>query len=422
MPAQFLDAEIITHPATPSDGLEQTCWSCGRTISALGYVVGPAASRTSCPSCLLFRNAPGDPGIPGALANALTLKALVSAMESVADSEDCTQTINMLDVKPGRTSVIGAEGFESAWIGDPALRQEGALSAILEEGGRSEASRAEISLCHSLNEVITKPLFKAAQWSKKKADARRAAWRLVYFHLTMDMVLSTPTWSNLVSFLRNRHKSMRMTNSLQDDGPRGNIVMMADALHGTGMHVDWSSAVNLAVDLSPPHDEKDRLPVAMWLFIFPTDEAIAAVNRVIRADPGGLGIACPNGLGLPADPDYLRGSADKKHNMKVLTPKQMKHIADSAAEHGVHIIEQHSWDEVTVPPGWIHAVVNLRPCIKFAFDYLVEPDLVKTAISQHFIAAGIFGPIMTTDYSAMSTKLVDEVANAVSIIVANNTP
>jgi hypothetical protein len=199
--------------------------------------------------------------------------------------------------------------------------------------------------------------------------------------------------------------------------------MMGDELHGTGMHVDWSSAVNLAVDLSPPHDQQ-RLPVAMWLFIPPTDEAIAAVNSVIRADPDGLGRACPNGLGLPADPDFLRGSADKQHNMRVLTPEQMQRIADSpeAAEHGVHIVQQHSWDEVTVPPGWIHAVVNLRPCIKFAFDYLAEQDLVKTAISQHFIASGIFGPIMATDYSAMSTKLVDEVANAVSVIVASNTP
>ena len=65
----------------------------------------------------------------------------------------------------------------------------------------------------------------------------------------------------------------------------------------------------------------------------------------------------------------------------------------------VQIVAQESGTLVTVPPGWFHWVLNLRPCIKVAWDPTDPTLLHKYILVWRDIVSGQIGPGMPTDYT-----------------------
>ena len=70
------------------------------------------------------------------------------------------------------------------------------------------------------------------------------------------------------------------------------MLMLGAVGVGTGLHLDWKNAINMAVLIGP---SANNLPVALWMFIRPTREAVAAVHEYLKAN---LHEKHPNGLEL----------------------------------------------------------------------------------------------------------------------------
>ena len=228
--------------------------------------------------------------------------------------------------------------------------------------------------------------------------------------LTMDLLLegshaaATGSWAEVVEGMRGRNPPMELRDSVKDDKMHSVLAFFGGAGHSTGQHLDKTRGPNAAFPINPEDWQKDPdtgdLPVlSLWLFSPPTAASIEAMDDFFRKpDNEDLLEACPYGLSMPPDA-VARGEAVNGP----MTADQMRRIAADPALKalGVRIVEQRSLDEVTVPPGWIHAVVNLRPCIKFAFNIVREADLIKCAVVQHLIGSGVFGQVCACMYVCM---------------------
>ncbi len=68
-------------------------------------------------------------------------------------------------------------------------------------------------------------------------------------------------------------------------------------------------------------------------------------------------------------------------------------------------VQQRAGDMVHVPPGWIHQVVNMRPCLKLAWDFadLTRMHLYIRAANE--IGAPLFGDALAADYMGVRPML-----------------
>ena len=75
---------------------------------------------------------------------------------------------------------------------------------------------------------------------------------------------------------------------------RATLLMLGAGGIGTGLHVDWENAINLAVLIADTYNSN---PVALWLFIKPTMEAINNVHEYLMSHPT-LRAKYPQGLAM----------------------------------------------------------------------------------------------------------------------------
>jgi len=68
------------------------------------------------------------------------------------------------------------------------------------------------------------------------------------------------------------------------------------------------------------------------------------------------------------------------------------------------IVQQTHGSLVCVPPGYIHAVYNNRPCFKVAIDRIQQSQAHNVAFIRETIAVPFFGSRMPNDYVDMATK------------------
>lgn len=98
--------------------------------------------------------------------------------------------------------------------------------------------------------------------------------------------------------------------------------------------------------------------LALWCFVYP--EALDAVDEWLKK--------------MQKWPLGLREDA-------VLPPARLQTMAAwvvrkyPSLKGRVQLIEQHAGQMITVPPGVVHCVVNLQPCVKIAWDYIVPDHL-----------------------------------------------
>ena len=81
----------------------------------------------------------------------------------------------------------------------------------------------------------------------------------------------------------------------------------------------------------------------------------------------------------------------------------------------VQIIAQEAGTVVTIPPGWVHWVYNLRPCMKVAWDPTDPTLLHKYELAWREIVGKHIGAAMPVDYAATLRALVVAVTNAVHV-------
>ena len=73
----------------------------------------------------------------------------------------------------------------------------------------------------------------------------------------------------------------------------------------------------------------------------------------------------------------------------------------------VRIVWQHHNDVITVPPGWAHQVVNLKPCLKVAFDFASPSAMPVYAIVHKQVLSRLVGAANTPDYTAWIAGMED---------------
>jgi hypothetical protein len=174
----------------------------------------------------------------------------------------------------------------------------------------------------------------------------------------------------------------------------------------TGIHADWTEAINVAIPLVlegrvvrrrmvghtlsercptlmeyPRASQHIRMPPPPLLPSHNKDEAPPEVKAAEAAWPktkGALaywaffkpsfvasgGLAGALQLAGMADSVAADGRIrDKPH----LTVAQLQQLEQAHADN-VHIVAQHAGEGVFVPPGWAHLVSNLRPNVKVAWE------------------------------------------------------
>ena len=146
--------------------------------------------------------------------------------------------------------------------------------------------------------------------------------------------------------------------------------------------------------------------LAKWLFIPPTPAAIQSVSAYLIEY---LGDQWPEGL---APPPLLNdgGKVQRRGEPKLsgtLSLEHMTEIADRFSSLDVIILDQMAGDIVHVLPGYMHAVYNMQPCIKLAYDFLTSEDVLSTAVSMVNIASGVFGQRMADDYSDVGSQMAE---------------
>ena len=135
---------------------------------------------------------------------------------------------------------------------------------------------------------------------------------------------------------------------------------------------------------------------------------MAALNAYI-SKTGSLKKLYPQGITRDnkhenGDPVLKRGDLINSPRL-ILSKTTMENIANDkdCKAAGIYIHEQRSWERLLVHPGWMHAVTNVQPCIKFAYDFIPSCDILTAAFSQHVFASGYFAARMAMDYTTLAT-------------------
>ena len=82
---------------------------------------------------------------------------------------------------------------------------------------------------------------------------------------------------------------------------------------------------------------------------------------------------------------------------RALTLAEMRVLEEKVPE-GVTIIAQHPGDLIYILPGWVHAVINMWHCIKFAVDLFVPTHLHMYALSMALVGSPYTSWRMVPDY------------------------
>lgn len=168
------------------------------------------------------------------------------------------------------------------------------------------------------------------------------------------------------------------------------MIMVGGKGRGTGFHVDWTNAVNLAFGIGKEAADADAL--ATWVFIKPVRESLEAVSNWLKGDVSNL---YPNGLVYPN-----LGDDQGTGSLPTLPLEVIERLQASAAcaQHVVVCTQKHGC-LMNAPVGWPHCVLNHVPCIKIAFDYVKVEDMAKIALSHATTIVPFFRQYGAVDYT-----------------------
>lgn len=201
---------------------------------------------------------------------------------------------------------------------------------------------------------------------------------------------------DVVALMRDRCPSFNFKGCAIDGFDRV-LVLIGDAGTGTGLHADPCAAINFAVALD---QEDDGSVLAKWLFFKPSVQGIELVHTLIKSRKlfAKVGKMPPDVTSRRKGGQVYvaRGEVDK---MPVMDASMMEDIASK--HHGdVELVEQRSGMAVHVPIGWVHAVVNVKPCLKLSFDFVPadEHALARAAVAWHKVVSPLMAQRSAEDY------------------------
>ena len=192
-----------------------------------------------------------------------------------------------------------------------------------------------------------------------------------------------------------------------NDGDSRSLVLVGVAGLGSGVHVDWTQALNVAFGVTELRVGRKVLSsdewgvLAWWFFIHPCKAQEAADYS--KANFGPLGEdGKPVGKDFSAE-DGVTLTRDEWKRLRVAMGK------DGNGTPYVRWLPQFAGKVVVVPPGWLHQVVNEQACIKYAIDtYDVNNADLYMELARE-VAAKITGKRNAKDYMGAAAVIVNAI-------------
>jgi hypothetical protein len=202
-----------------------------------------------------------------------------------------------------------------------------------------------------------------------------------------------------------------------NDIGRSTLIMLGGVGTGTGFHLDWTQASNVAFSVGVAAVAAGTV-LAEWVFINPL--LVAAADAWVkehvfttkrkRVEGGGyveeqvprwpLGFASP-----ASDRVHLKGDDLQRF---------LTYMRQLGAERGIRNpvveVKQCPGQLVRVPAGWPHQVTNVSPNVKVAWDYYDAVNMHKYVQLQS-IAAECFKSSMAKDYMSWNMIMSSLVGN-----------
>lgn len=212
--------------------------------------------------------------------------------------------------------------------------------------------------------------FEGSQPKVKQVVTGKGTHAALYLHNTLSLFAQQ---DNPLVDIRDKFPDVPEATWGFLDKYRSSLVLLGGPGTGTGLHLDWTEAWNIAFAVIA---SDIGAVLAVWVFIHPS--AVSTADQWLKEHGSAGGFATPGKVVL--DDDDVAG-------LKAALPPG-----------SVVILEQHAGDRVYVPPGWVHQVRNLRPSLKLAWDWHDMSHLSQYAMLQSRIASPLFGAAMAHDY------------------------
>lgn len=186
------------------------------------------------------------------------------------------------------------------------------------------------------------------------------------------------------------------------------LIMLGGVGTGTGFHLDWTEAYNIAFSVGAAVAADTVL--AVWVFINPlcVGEADAWIKGTIKTSKRKHSQSTQPSRW----PEGFASSADNRVHLKGGDLERfLEYMRSLATPNPVVILEQKPGQLVHVPPGWVHQVTNMSPNVKVAWDYYDASNMHKYTELQYKLASRYFKGSMARDY--MSFNMI------MSVLVGN---
>jgi hypothetical protein len=219
----------------------------------------------------------------------------------------------------------------------------------------------------------------------KKLDER------AYLTVVLDVEGRDGGLGHQVKLMRSALREFIPSSSLYDRSSTS-LLLAGWPLSGTALHTDPTEAQNVAFFLSGlGHKFKHNMPLAYWVFVHP-DMAGKVNTWLLRKNKPKL--------------DEAGG--------KPLTHDEMKELVEFIGDlphgaAGAFIVPQGPGDVIAVPPGWMHAVTNVQPCVKLAYEFIRINQLITymTAWNQVNVLHGLNNAESYMNVIAVLMELLD---------------
>jgi len=178
----------------------------------------------------------------------------------------------------------------------------------------------------------------------------------------------------------------------------------AKALQGTAFHLDQGWGGNLLLGFEDGNDA----PHALWLFLrITTEEEHKRLEKAVEGCPS-LKKKFPKGM-FPNI--FLKGgkvvelgdSSVQYRTDQLLTVDEMQYL-QSACGGIATVKEQRPGEIMIVPPGNIHTVTTMHPCVKIAYNWLGSSMLLLAAM-HYMVACRLLGPLSCPDYMGLGKQI-----------------
>ena len=187
------------------------------------------------------------------------------------------------------------------------------------------------------------------------------------------------------------------------------LIMLGGVGTGTGFHLDWTEAYNIAFSIGAAAVAADTV-LAVWVFINPlcVGEADAWIKETIKTSKRKHSQSTQVSR-WPAG--FASSAEDRVHLKGVDLERFLEYMHSLATPNPVVVLEQKPGQLVHVPSGWVHQVINMSPNVKVAWDYYDASNMHKYVELQHKLASRYFKGSMAGDY--MSFNMI------MSVLVGN---